>query len=91
MVKTARINADQVLQFFADFDGAKTGVVKVKTQDITVTKRDASTFMVGISGSGFYDERTKVIDVTINFNNSKINLPNTSYKYKLSVDELTLN
>lgn len=90
-IKTARINADQVLQFFADFDGAKTGVVKVKTQDITITKRDASTFIVGISGSGFYDERTKVIDVTINFNNSKINLPNTSYKYKLSVDELTLN
>jgi hypothetical protein len=90
-IKTARINADQVLQFFADFDGAKTGIVKVKTQDITVTKRDDTTFIVGLSGNGTYDERTKVIDLKINFNNSKINLPNTSFNYKLSVDVLILN
>lgn len=89
--KTLKINVDQVLQFFPDFVDAKSGIVKIKTQDVTVTKRDESTFKIGISGSGTYDERTKLIDLTVNFDNSKINLPNTSYKYKLSVNELNLN
>ncbi|HEX7367214.1 MAG TPA: hypothetical protein VF273_08960 [Pelobium sp.] len=90
-IKTLKINADQVLQFFPDFEGAKTGIVKVKTQDITITKRDGGNFKIGISGQGTYDERTKVIDLTINFNNSAIGKPNTSYNYKLSVNELNLN
>lgn len=89
--KTLKINVDQVLQFFPDFADAKTGIVKIKTQDVTLTKRDESTFKIGISGQGTYDERSKLIDLKVNFDNTKINLPNTSYDYKLSVNELSLN
>ncbi|MBK0384270.1 hypothetical protein I5M32_14980 [Pedobacter sp. SD-b] len=89
-IKTAQINVDQVLQFVPYTPGAKKGDVKVKAQDVTVTKKDGTTFKVGISGSGTYDETTQLIDLEIKFDNSRINLPNTSYKYKLSVTALTL-
>lgn len=89
-IKTVRINADQVLQFFPDYVGAKTGVVKVKTQDVVLTKADASTFKIGISGSGTYNETSKVIDLSITFNESSIGGTSRTFAYKLCPTALTL-
>ena len=89
-IKTVKVNADQVLQFFPDFDGAKIGIVKVKTQDITLTRQDASTFKIGISGGGTYSEVTKVIDLNIIFNEAAIGGTSRTFAYKLSPTALTL-
>lgn len=89
-IRTVKINADQVLQFFPDFDGAKTGVVKVKTQDITLTRQDTSTFKIGISGSGIYNETSKVIDLNVTFNEAAIGGTSRTFSYKMSPTALTL-
>lgn len=89
-IKNVKINVDQVLQFFPDYDGAKTGIVKVKTQDVVLTKSDASTFKIGLSGNGTYDENAKVIDLTITFNETAIGGTARTFKYKLSPTALTL-
>ncbi|PWS26319.1 hypothetical protein DHW03_16170 [Pedobacter yonginense] len=89
-IKTVKINADQVLQFFPDYIGSKTGVVKVKPQDITLTKADASTFKIGITGSGTYSEITKVIDLSITFNEASIGATTRTFAYKLSPTALSL-
>ncbi|SER10627.1 restriction endonuclease subunit S domain-containing protein [Pedobacter rhizosphaerae] len=89
-IRTVKINADQVLQFFPDYEKAKTGIVKVKTQDIVLTKSDASTFKIGISGSGTYDETSKVIDLSITFNEAAIGGTTRTFNYKMSPTALTL-
>jgi hypothetical protein len=89
-IKTVKINADQVLQFFPDYEKAKTGIVKVKTQDVVLTKSDATTFKIGISGSGTYDETSKVIDLSITFNETAIGGTTRTFKYKMSPTALTL-
>lgn len=96
---TAKINADKVLGFFPDFEGAKTGIVKVVPQDITVSKNPNSTFQpgipnfkIGISGQGTYDERTAIIDLEVIFNETAIGGPaEVKRNYKLSPVALTLN
>lgn len=90
-IKTVKINADKVLQFFPDFEGAKTGIVKVVEQDITLTRLNLTTFKIGISGSGTYDENTKVIDVTVKFNETSIGKTSQTFKYKISPVAITLN
>lgn len=89
-IKTVKINVDQVLQFFPDYAGAKTGIVKVKTQDVILTKSDATTFKIGMSGSGTYDENTKVMDLTITFNETAIGGTSRTFQYKLSPTALSL-
>lgn len=92
-IKTVRINADQVLQFFPDFINAPTGIVKVKTQDVVLTKTGGvETFKIGISGQGTYDERTKVINLEVVFNETAIGGQSAvKRKYILSSIEQTLN
>ena len=90
-IRNVKINAEKVLQFFPDFDGAKTGIVKVVEQDITLTRSNATTFKIGISGSGTYDENTKIIDLTVKFNEAAIGKTSQTFKYKLSPVALTLN
>jgi hypothetical protein len=98
-IKTAKINADKVFKFFPDFEGAKTGIVKVVDQDIVITKSTTSTFepgnptfKIGISGSGTYDERTKIFNIEVVFNETAIGGPSAvSRKYIMSVDAQTLN
>ncbi|WP_443945804.1 hypothetical protein ACJVDH_01485 [Pedobacter sp. AW1-32] len=89
-IKTAKINADQVLQFFPDYEGAKTGVVKVKTQDVILTKSDGGTFKIGLSGNGTYNETTKLIDLSITFNETAIGGTTRTFQYKLSPTALSL-
>lgn len=90
-IKTVKINADKVLQFFPDFIGAKTGIVKVVTQDIILTRANLTTFKIGISGSGSYDENTKVIDLEVKFNETAIGGTSQTFKYKMSPVALFLN
>jgi len=90
-IKTVGINVDQVLQFFPDYEGAKTGIVKVKTQDVILRKSTAGqTITIGMSGSGTYDETSKVIDLSITFNEAAIGGTTRTFKYKLSPTALTL-
>ena len=86
-----KINADKVLQFFPDFDGAKTGIVKVVAQDITLTRSNLTSFKIGISGSGTYNENTKLIDLEVKFNESAIGGTSQTFNYKMSPVALTLN
>jgi hypothetical protein len=96
---TAKINVDKFIGFFPDFEGAKTGIVKVVTQDIIVSKNPNSTFepgvptfKIGISGQGTYDERTAIIDLEVIFNETAIGGPAVVKRiYKLSPIALTLN
>ncbi|MFT4031254.1 MAG: hypothetical protein QM669_02440 [Siphonobacter sp.] len=91
-IKEAKINAEKVLQFFPESEGATKGTVKVKEQDIVITKKDSvGTFTIGIGGEGTYDEETKVIDLVVKFNETNIGGSAAVYrKYKLSVDALSL-
>lgn len=96
---TAKINVDKVLGFFPDFEGAKTGIVRVVPQDITISKSPNSTFepgvptfKIGISGQGTYDERTAIIDLEVIFNETSIGGPAAVKRiYKMSTTALTLN
>jgi hypothetical protein len=90
-VKTAKVNAPAVLQFYPSASGSKTGVVRVIKQDVVVTTKTGDTFKIGISGEGTYDENSKVIDLVVKFNDTAIGgLPEIKRTYKLSVDALTL-
>ena len=96
---TAKINVDKVLGFFPDFEGAKTGIVRVVPQDVTISKSPNSTFepgipnfKIGISGQGTYDERTKIINLEVIFNETAIGGPAAvKRKYTMSVDAQILN
>lgn len=90
-INTAKINAEKVLQFFPDFDGAKTGIVKVVDQDITITRTNSTTFKIGISGGGTYNEVTRIIDLEVRFNETAIGGTSQTIKYKISPVALTLN
>lgn len=89
-IKTVGINVDQVLQFFPDYEGAKTGIVKVKTQDVILRKLGGGTISIGMSGSGTYDETSKVMDLKITFNEAAIGGTSRTFDYKLSPTALTL-
>jgi len=88
-IKTVKINADQVLQFFPDYVNAKTGIVKVKTQDVVLTKSDGTTFKIGMNGSGTYNEVAKVIDLSITFDEAAIGGTSRTFSYKLSPTAIT--
>jgi len=98
-INTAKINVEKVLQFFPDFEGAKTGIVKVIPQDVVISKTAAAaalsgipTFKIGISGSGTYDENTKIINLEVVFNETAIGGPAAvKRKYTMSVEAQTLN
>lgn len=91
-IKTAKINSDKVMQFFPDFDGAKTGIVKIRKQDVVLTKTaNAGTFKIGISGGGTYDETAKLIDLEVVFDETDIGGPGQTVKYKMSTVALILN
>jgi len=91
-IKTARINADKVLQFFPDFDGAKTGIVRIRKQDVVLTKTaNAGTFRIGISGGGTYDETAKLIDLEVVYDETDIGGTGQTVKFKISTVALTLN
>lgn len=91
-IKTAAINAEKVLQFFPDYEGAKTGIVKIRTQDVVITKvGGAGTFTIGISGGGTYDESTQLIDLKVTFDETAIGGPGQTVLYKFSVTALSLN
>jgi hypothetical protein len=98
-IKTAAINAEKVLKFFPDYEGAKTGIIKVIDQDIVITKSTSATFepgipnfKIGISGKGTYDERTKIFNLEVVFNETAIGGPAAvTRKYTMSVDPQTLN
>ncbi len=98
-INTAKINVEKVLRFFPDFEGAKTGIVKVIEQDVIVSKTVAAatssgqpTFKIGISGGGTYDERTKIINLEVIFNETAIGGPaEVKRKYSMSVEAQILN
>lgn len=90
-INTAKINAEKVLQFFPDFEGAKTGIVRVVTQDITITRTNNTTFKIGISGSGTYNENTRIMDLEVKFDETAIGGTSQTIKYKLSPVALVLN
>lgn len=90
-IKTVKINVDKVLQFFPDYVGAKTGIVKVVDQDVVLTRSNLTTFKIGISGGGTYDENTKLIDLEVKFNEAAIGGTSQTIKYKISPTALTLN
>lgn len=98
-INTAKINVDKVLRFFPDFEGAKTGIIRVIEQDVVVSKTSAAalstgqpTFKIGISGGGTYDERTKIINLEVVFNETDIGGPAVvKRKYTMSVEAQTLN
>lgn len=91
-IKNAKINADKVLQFFPDYDKAKTGIVKIRKQDVILTRTTpAGTFKIGISGGGTYDETLKQMDIEVVFDETDIGGPGQTIKYKFSVTALTLN
>jgi hypothetical protein len=90
-IKTAKINVPRALELIPTAAGARSGKVNVIPQQVTVTRSAGTTFQIGISGSGTFDLDTKVIDVEMNFDNTKIGGTATNkYKYKISVDKLTL-
>ncbi len=90
-IKTVGINVDQVLQFFPDYEGAKTGIVKVKTQDVVLrTSTAGKTISIGISGGGTYDETSKLMDLKVTFNEAAIGGTTRTFDYKLSPTALTL-
>lgn len=90
-IKTAKINVPRALELIPNAAGARKGIVRVIPQQITVTRTAGTTFQIGISGTGTYDLDTKVIDVEMNFDDTKIGGSATNkYKYKISVDKLTL-
>lgn len=90
-IKTAKINVPRALELLPNAAGARKGTVRVIPQQITVTRSAGTTFQIGISGSGTYDLDTKIMDIEMNFDNTKINGTATNkYKYKMSVDKLTL-
>nr|WP_039450070.1 hypothetical protein [Pedobacter glucosidilyticus] len=98
-INTAKINVEKVLRFFPDFEGAKTGIVKVIEQDVVISKTAAAatssgqpTFKIGISGGGTYDERTKIINLEVIFNETAIGGPaDVKRKYTMSVEAQILN
>lgn len=90
-IKNAKINVDQVMQFFPDYEGAVTGIVKIKTQDVVITRYDKTTFTIGISGSGTYNETTKIMDFKVTFDEKNIGGGTRSFNYKLGVVALSLN
>ncbi|MBC7417408.1 MAG: hypothetical protein H7325_04555 [Pedobacter sp.] len=90
-IKTVKINADKVLQFFPDYAGSKTGIVRVVEQDIILTRLNLTTFKIGISGNGTYDENTKIIDLDVKFNEAAIGGASQTFKYKMSPTALILN
>lgn len=90
-INTAKINVEKALQFFPDFDGAKTGIVKVVEQDVTITRTNSTTFKIGISGSGTYNETAKIIDLEVKFNETAIGGTSQTFKYKMSPLALVLN
>lgn len=90
-VKEAKINVPKLLQFYPSESGSKTGVVKIIGQDVVLTVAAGGSFKIGLSGEGTYDETTKVIDLTVNFNETAIGgNAKVVRKYKLSVAALTL-
>lgn len=90
-IRTAKVNIDQALQFFPDYEGSKTGVVKVKTQDVVITRSAGTTFQIGISGEGTYNETSGLIDLKVTFDDAKIGGGKKTIDYKLSTVALTLN
>lgn len=91
-IKNAKINIDQALQFFPDYEGSKTGVVKVKTQDVVITRTTIpGTFLIGISGEGTYNETSGLIDLKVTFDDSKIGGGKKTIDYKMSTVALSLN
>ncbi len=91
-IKTAGINSEKVLKFFPDYANAKTGIVQVISQEIVIRKAaNAGMFTIGISGSGTYDENTKLIDLEVSFDESAIGGTTRKFKYKMSPVALSLN
>lgn len=90
-IKTASINIDQAIQFFPDYEGSKTGVVKVKAQDVVITRSAGTTFLIGISGEGTYNETSGLIDLKVTFDDAKIGGDKKTIDYKMSTVALTLN
>lgn len=88
--KTAKINVPEALEFVPASAGARSGTVKVIEQDVVVSRKDGSTFTIGISGSGTYNLDTKLIDLVVKFNETAIGgAAEVSYSYKISAEKLT--
>ncbi|RAJ05189.1 hypothetical protein LX64_02343 [Chitinophaga skermanii] len=87
--KTARINVPKALRLIPSSAGARSGVVEVIKQDVVVTRKDGTTFKIGISGSGTFSLDTKLIELTMNFDDTAIGgAAVNKYDYKISVDKI---
>ncbi|MBB6612646.1 hypothetical protein H7F15_16510 [Pontibacter sp. Tf4] len=90
-IKTARINSERTLEFIPSAAGAKQGTVNVIPQDVTITRANGTTFKIGISGQGTYNEETGLIDVVVNFNETAIGgAASVARTYKISTVTLSL-
>lgn len=90
-IKTAKINSERTLELIPSAAGAKQGTVNVIPQDVVITKADGSTFKIGISGQGTYNEETGLIDLVVKFNETAIGGPaSVSRTYKISTVTLSL-
>ena len=89
--RTTRINVPRALRLIPSAPGARTGTVEVINQQVVVTRKDGTTFNVGLSGTGTFNMETKLIEIDVNFDDSAFGgEKENKYSYKISVDKLTL-
>ncbi|MEO7311632.1 MAG: hypothetical protein ABIX01_14605 [Chitinophagaceae bacterium] len=69
---TYNIVIPKCFEFIPTAAGATEGVVNVIPQKVKVTRKDKTSFQVGISGSGTYNEISKLFQVDISFDETEI-------------------
>lgn len=84
--KNGQLGALEVLKFFPEFFGAKSGIIEVIEQELTVKRTgELPDFVIGISGSGIYDEDTGLINVTVIFDESDIGNGTVERSYEFPI------
>jgi len=65
------ITIPKCFEFIPEKEGATKGIVKVIPQDVKLYRRDKTSFNIGISGGGTYDEMAKLFEVEISFDETE--------------------
>ncbi len=69
---TYNIVIPKCFEFIPKNTGATEGVVNVIPQKVTITRRDKTSYQIGISGSGSYNEVSKIFLVEVMFDETAI-------------------